>query len=104
MIQDLLDQGNWRRADSSELFHQANVNGDQQIGIEEMVFLLQEAVDMNTAGVKEIKNNLSRYLAMVKAGEEILIMERGKPIARIVKENEKTNSIRFKKVFSGAFF
>lgn len=49
---------------------------------------------MNTAGIKEIKNNLSRYLAMVKSGEEILITERGKPIARIVKENEKTNSIR----------
>lgn len=49
---------------------------------------------MNTAGIKEIKNNLSRYLARVKSGEEILITERGRPIARIVKENEKYNSIR----------
>ena len=49
---------------------------------------------MHTAGVKEIKNNLSRYLARVKSGEEILITERGKPIARIIKENEGAISIR----------
>ena len=49
---------------------------------------------MNTAGIKEIKNNLSRYLARVKSGEEILITERGKPIARIIRENDKENSIR----------
>jgi len=49
---------------------------------------------MSTAGIKDIKNNLSRYLARVKSGEEILITERGKPIARIIKENEKKNAIR----------
>jgi prevent-host-death family protein len=42
---------------------------------------------MITTGVKEVKNNLSRYLAQVKTGEEILITDRGKPIARIVREN-----------------
>ena len=46
------------------------------------------------AGIKEVKNNLSRLLARVKAGEEILITKRGKPIARIVKENHGNNSIR----------
>jgi prevent-host-death family protein len=49
---------------------------------------------MNIAGIKEIKNNLSRYLSRVKSGEEILITERGKPIARIIKESEEYNSIR----------
>lgn len=49
---------------------------------------------MNSAGIKDIKNNLSRYLARVKSGEEILITERGRPIARIIRENGKTNSIR----------
>jgi len=49
---------------------------------------------MDAAGIKEIKNNLSRYLARVKAGEEILITERGKPIARIIKEDERNVSIR----------
>ena len=42
---------------------------------------------MISAGVKEVKNNLSRYLDRVKSGEEILITERGEPVARIVKEN-----------------
>lgn len=49
---------------------------------------------MGKAGIKDIKNNLSRYLARVKSGEEILITERGKPIARIIRENERNNSIR----------
>jgi len=49
---------------------------------------------MHTAGIKDIKNSLSRYLARVKSGEGILITERGKPIARIIKENGKNNAIR----------
>lgn len=49
---------------------------------------------MISAGIKEVKNNLSRILARVKAGEEILITERGRPIARIVRENKGDRSIR----------
>jgi len=47
-----------------------------------------------TAGIKEIKNNLSRFLARVKSGDEVLITERGKPIARIIKENQGENALR----------
>ena len=49
---------------------------------------------MISAGIKDVKNNLSRLLAQVKAGEEILITERGRPIARIVKENHGDKSVR----------
>ena len=49
---------------------------------------------MIQAGIKEIKNNLSRYLARVKDGEEVMITERGKAIARIVKENSKNMAVR----------
>lgn len=49
---------------------------------------------MISAGIREIKNNLSRLLTRVKAGEEILITERGRPVARIVKENQGDESIR----------
>lgn len=49
---------------------------------------------MISAGIKEIKNNLSRYLAHVKRGEEVQITERGRPIARIIKENQGGRSIR----------
>ena len=42
---------------------------------------------MVTAGVAELKKKLSEYLARVKAGSELVITERGRPIARIVPES-----------------
>ena len=36
-----------------------------------------------TVGVRELKNQLSRYLDRVKAGEEITVTDRGRPIARL---------------------
>jgi len=49
---------------------------------------------MIRAGIKETKNNLSRYLEHVKAGEEVIITDRGRPVARIVKEGQTKRSIR----------
>jgi antitoxin (DNA-binding transcriptional repressor) of toxin-antitoxin stability system len=49
---------------------------------------------MISAGIKHVKDNLSRLLAQVKAGEEVLITERGRPVARIVKEGQGDKSIR----------
>ena len=49
---------------------------------------------MITAGIKELKNNLSRYLTRVKSGEEVLITDRGKTFARIVQEEASNKSIR----------
>lgn len=39
---------------------------------------------MKSAPVAGLKASLSRFLAAVKAGEELLVTERGRPIARIV--------------------
>ena len=39
---------------------------------------------MQTLGVADLKARLSQHLERVKAGEEIVITERGQPIARIV--------------------
>ena len=36
------------------------------------------------AGIRELKARLSAYLRRVKAGETLVITERGKPIGRIV--------------------
>ena len=36
-----------------------------------------------TVGVRELRENLRAYLARVKAGEEIVVTERGKPVARV---------------------
>lgn len=38
---------------------------------------------MKTAAVSELKARLSEYLNRVKAGEEVLITDRGNPVARL---------------------
>jgi len=35
-------------------------------------------------GIRELRAGLSRYLEQVKQGEEIVVTEHGKPVARIV--------------------
>lgn len=39
---------------------------------------------MTTTGIAELKARLSRYLEQVKAGQEVVITERGRPVAKIV--------------------
>ena len=39
---------------------------------------------MKTAGVADLKAHLASYLKQVKSGSEILITDRGSPIARLV--------------------
>lgn len=39
---------------------------------------------MATATVSKLKASLSEYLRRVKAGEEVLVSERGRPIAKLV--------------------
>jgi len=34
-------------------------------------------------GVRDLKNNLSRYLAQVAAGAEVVVTDRGRPVARL---------------------
>ena len=39
---------------------------------------------MNRVAVRELKSRLSEYLSLVKVGEEIVVTERGRSIAKIV--------------------
>lgn len=39
---------------------------------------------MKSAKIAELKNNLSRYLDHVKAGGSVTVLERDRPVARIV--------------------
>jgi len=39
---------------------------------------------MTRASVAELKAKLSEYLARAKAGEEVLVTERGRPVAKLV--------------------
>lgn len=36
-----------------------------------------------TVGIRELRNNLRSFLDRVKAGEDVIVTERGRPIARI---------------------
>lgn len=45
-------------------------------------------------GVKELKNQLSRYLSHVKIGQDVLITERGKVVARIIQEESVRSRTR----------
>jgi prevent-host-death family protein len=49
---------------------------------------------MITAGIKELKNQLSRYIALVKKGDDVLITERGRVFARLIREDSRRNSLR----------
>ena len=46
---------------------------------------------MRTAAVSKLKATLSEHLGYVKAGEEVLVTERGKPVARIVPVGDMPN-------------
>jgi prevent-host-death family protein len=39
---------------------------------------------MNQVGVRELRQNLSRYLVQVKAGESFVVTERGREVARLL--------------------
>lgn len=39
---------------------------------------------MKAAAVSELKASLSKFLAAVKGGEEVIVTDRGKPIAKLV--------------------
>jgi prevent-host-death family protein len=38
---------------------------------------------MSSVGIRELKNNLDLYLAAVQKGEEVVVTEDGKPVAKI---------------------
>lgn len=41
-------------------------------------------------GIRELRAHLSRYLKEVEAGEEIVVTDRGKPVARITPANGRS--------------
>ncbi len=45
---------------------------------------IEEVPEAVEVGVRELRNNLSRYLGQVRDGEEILVTDRGRAIARVV--------------------
>ncbi len=44
-------------------------------------------------GVRDLKNNLSRYLDRVQDGEEVIVTDRGKPVARLSALDHSTDRL-----------
>ncbi|MFT5433179.1 MAG: prevent-host-death family protein [Myxococcota bacterium] len=44
-------------------------------------------------GIRELKNNLSRYLARVRKGEEIIVTDHGTPVARLLNVDAKSDRL-----------
>ncbi|MDZ7696784.1 MAG: type II toxin-antitoxin system prevent-host-death family antitoxin [Deltaproteobacteria bacterium] len=52
-------------------------------------------MDTQTCSVQEIRENLPRLLEAVLSGEEVIISQEGKPVARLSSFEEKRMQIRF---------
>jgi prevent-host-death family protein len=44
-------------------------------------------------GVRDLKNNLSRYLDRISRGEEIVVTDRGRPVARLTAVDAPTHRL-----------
>lgn len=49
---------------------------------------------MRSAAISKLKATLSEYIGYVKAGEEVLVTERGKPVARLVPVGDLADDAR----------
>jgi prevent-host-death family protein len=45
-------------------------------------------MEQTRVGIRELKENLSKYMAKVKSGQSIIITEHGKPVGRIIPEGQ----------------
>jgi prevent-host-death family protein len=45
-------------------------------------------MEQTKVGIRELKENLSKYMAKVKSGQSIVITEHGKPVGRIIPEGQ----------------
>lgn len=44
-------------------------------------------------GVRDLKTNLSRYLGRVRDGEEVVVTDRGRPVARLIPVDASTDRL-----------
>src|SRR5690606_25277368 len=56
------------------------------VGVDKVVIVLHVWSTMKTATVRDLRNRYTSLLEWIGAGEEIVITQRGKPIARLIPE------------------
>jgi prevent-host-death family protein len=54
---------------------------------------MSEAATRVEVGVRELKNNLSRYLVRVRGGDEVVVTDHGRPVARLVAIDASTDRL-----------
>lgn len=45
--------------------------------------VMDVATSRTKVGIRELKNGLSKYIDRVRAGEEVIVTDRGRPVARL---------------------
>ena len=50
---------------------------------EAYTFVMSKAPHRHEVGIRELRDHLSRWIDRVEAGDEIVVTERGRPVARI---------------------
>ena len=53
---------------------------------------------MITVGISELKNKLSAYLDKVRAGETVLVLDRGVPVAELTPANDVSDDERIRRL------
>jgi prevent-host-death family protein len=56
-------------------------------------YFMKVATSQVEVGVRELKNNLSRYLDRVKGGEEVIVTDHGRPVARLMSLDHSTDRL-----------
>jgi prevent-host-death family protein len=46
-----------------------------------------------TVGIRDLKNNLSKYIDRVRSGEELVVTDRGRPVARLSAVDSSTDRL-----------
>ncbi|HUF34015.1 MAG TPA: type II toxin-antitoxin system prevent-host-death family antitoxin [Acidimicrobiales bacterium] len=51
------------------------------------------ATSRSEVGIRDLKNGLSKYIERVRAGEEVIVTDRGRPVARLSAVDEPTDRL-----------
>lgn len=51
------------------------------------------ATSQSEVGIRELKNGLSKYVALVRTGQEFIVTDRGKAVARLVSLDASQNRL-----------
>lgn len=52
-----------------------------------------EVATSTEVGIRDLKNGLSKYLERVRAGEQVIVTDRGRPVARLSPIDESTDRL-----------